>query len=190
MPVIPPTGARGQALALSIALFAEALLWFGAVTPIHDWYLDRAELLRRQDTTLRRMTSLVATLPALRREAEADNGSPNTALLTGASDALAAASLQQKIEDLAGKSGVRVGSEEILPGTPDGTLRAVAVRLTVATSFRSLVDLLLALASSETPMIVDELQLRGPAPTTKDVDQTIDASLTIVSYRVPTGGGT
>jgi hypothetical protein len=180
-------------LALGLALLAAAMIWIGAVAPIWGWYGDRAELLRRQHAIAHRMASLVESLPALRRQAATVDGdaasSGGTAndtsaeLLTGASDPVAAASLQQRIEGLAKQAGVRVGSEEILPGQAEGDLRAIAVRLTLTAPFRSLVALLLALSRSETPMVVDELMLRGPPNKPGEDDLPVDVTLTVTSYR-------
>jgi hypothetical protein len=78
---------------------------------------------------------------------------------------------------------VRVGSEEILPGQAEGDLRAIAVRLTLTAPYRSLVALLLALSRSETPMVVDELLLRGPPGKPGEDDIPIDVSMTVTSYR-------
>ena len=188
-----PTGPRGQMLALGIAVLAAVVVWLGAIAPLWDWYGDRAELLRRQRAIAHRMASLVDSLPALRSQAAAvgnaaaSSGTANNdsaaVLLTGANDPVAAASLQQRIEELATRAGVRVGSEEILPGQPEGDLRAIAVRLTLTAPYRSLVALLLALSRSETPMVVDELLLRGPQGKTGDDDLPIDVNMTVTSYR-------
>jgi general secretion pathway protein M len=188
-----PTGPRGQMLALGLALLAAIAVWLGVIAPLWGWYDDRAELLRRQRAMAHRMASLVESLPALRRQAEtldstvtssgAANNDTSAVLLTGANDPVAAASLQQRIEELATQAGVRVGSEEILPAQAEGDLRAIAVRLTLTAPFRSLVGLLLALSRSETPMVVDELLLRGPPGKPGDDDLPIDVSMTVTSYR-------
>lgn len=189
-----PTGPRGQALALGIAVCALAAVWVGVVTPVWSWYDDRSDLLRRQTAMARRMALLVAGLPALQEEAARVTGAPATvgggpdanapiALLAGATDPLAAASLQQRIEVFATQTGVHVGSEEILPGRTDGDLRAISVRLTMTAPYRSLVALMLTLARSDMPMVVDELLLRGPPSRPDDVDLPVDTSLTATAWR-------
>lgn len=193
MAVALPTGARGQLLALALAVLAAAVIWIAAIAPVWGWYDDRAEELRRQRAIAHRMASLVETLPELRRQVATANDSATSsgganneasaALLTGANDPVAAASLQQRIEELAMQAGVRVGSEEILPGQAEGDLRAIAVRLTLTAPFRSLVGLLLALSRSETPMVVDELLLRGPPGNPGDDGLPVDVSMTVTSYR-------
>lgn len=198
MAVALPTGRRGQALAVGLTLVAAAMAWLAAIAPLWSWYADRAEQLQRQRAIAQRMTTLVSSLPELRREessmkdATSASGAPardmSAVLLTGASDPVAAASLQQRIEDLATQSGVRVGSEEILPGQNEGDLRAITVRLTLTAPYRSLVQLLLAFARSETPMVVDEFMMRGPPSKPGDDDLPIDASLTVTSYRAAKAG--
>jgi len=177
-------------LALAMALVAAVVVWLGAIAPLWGWYDDRAELLRRQRAIAHRMASLVETLPALQRQVatvDSTSGGANydtsAVLLTGANDPVAAASLQQAIEQLATRAGVRVGSEEILPGQTEGDLRAIAVRLTLTAPFHSLVGLLLALSRSATPMVVDELLLRGPPGKPGDDDLPVDVSMTVTSYR-------
>jgi hypothetical protein len=166
------------------------LVWIGLAAPLLDWYDDRSELLRRQQAMARRMTSLVATLPDLEHEAStlspnsgADAEGATAGLLPGVSDALAAASLQQRIDELAAKAGVRVASEEILPTQNDGDLRAISVRLTVTARYSAAVGFLLALTQSDVPIVVEELMMRGSPgkPTTGEAP--VDASLTVTSYR-------
>jgi len=187
------TGVSGRALALAVTLLAAAAVWAGVVAPLRDWYQDRAETLRRQEAVARRMAALVETLPALRGEAEAvahdglsggatDSGE-DSPLLPGESDALAAAHLQQRIDDLAAKAGVRVNTEEILPGQPSGDLHAVPVRLTMTAPYQAFVTLLLSLARSGIPMVADEILLRGRADVARNTDTPVDASLTVTSYR-------
>ncbi len=187
-----PTGRRGQTLALAMALLAIFSVWAGVIAPIWHWYDDRVEELRRQQSIERRMASLVNTLPSLEHEAAllsgtegadgGDAGAP-TGLLPGATDALAAAWLQQRIDELAGKAGVRVGSEEILPGQTEGDLRSIAVRLTVTGSYRSVVDLLAALAGSDVPIVVDELVMRGLPASPQAGEPPMDISMTVISHR-------
>jgi hypothetical protein len=188
-----PAGTRGQLLALAMTLLAAIAVWAGAITPLLDWYGDRAELLRRQQAIARRMESLAETLPALRLEASRLNvnhtagAGPDTdlptALLPGATDPLAAASLQQRVDAFATTAGVRIGSEEILPAQTDGDLRAISVRLTMTAPYSALVALLLGLTRSETTMVVDELLMRGLPGKGGGEEVTVDASLIVTSYR-------
>lgn len=180
-----PSGPRGQALALGVTLVAAAILWLGIIAPLLEVFDDRAETLRRQTAMADRMAALIQTLPALQQQAAAAvaSGRQTDAMLPGASDALAAAALQQKLDELATASDVRMGSQEILPAQASDGFRAIAVRVTTNAPWRSLVALFLALAQSETPMVADELALRGPLANIHDPDLPVDASFTVTSYR-------
>jgi general secretion pathway protein M len=186
-----PEGRRGQAWALGMTAVALALLWFGAVAPALAWFADRDDLLSRRQAFARRAAALVETLPALRRQAEEltkDNADAQP-LLTGSSDAVAAATLQQKIDELAASAGLRLASEEILPARPAGALRAIAVRVTVTASWKGFVALLLALSSADIPMSADDIQLRRPPTDQKTEGLPIDVTFTVTSWRLAKSDG-
>ncbi len=186
-----PDGRKGQALALALTGLAAAVAWFGVVAPALDWYADRDASLRRALAMRHRMAALVETLPALRAAAEdaAETGVQPGALLAGATDPLAAAALQQKLDELAAAAGVRIGSEEILPARADGDFRAIAVRVTLTAPWRAFVGLLVAIAKSDVPMATDELQVRGPPGSTRDPDLPVDATFTATAYRAAKADG-
>jgi general secretion pathway protein M len=182
-----PTGPKGRALALGMTAVVIVTAWLGIVAPVLDWFADRDETLRRQAALAHRMEALVATLPALRETAAGtgDNKQQPGALLAGATDPLAAAALQQKLDELAAAAGVRIGSEEILPAQTAGDLRAVAVRVTLTAPWRELVALLEGMAKADVPMMADEMQLRGPPVNAKLPELPVDARFTVTSYRAP-----
>jgi general secretion pathway protein M len=171
-------------MTLLVVVFA----WLSMVAPLLDWYADRDETLRRQRAIADRMAGMVETLPALRSAAAeaAHSGQQPGVLLTGGTDPLAAAALQQKLDELATAAGVRIGSEEILPAQPAGDFRAIAVRVTLAAPWRAIVALLEAMAKADVPMMADEMQLRGPPRNSKDTDLPVDASFTVTAYRSAT----
>jgi general secretion pathway protein M len=173
---------------LGLTALAIALAWFGVVAPVLSWFDERNDLLQRQEALERRMASLVDRLPALRREAtEAARSMPGDGhaghLLEGSSDSLAAASLQQRIEALAAANGARLGTKEILPAKPDRDLRAISVRLTLSAPYRSTVALLLALANSDLPMVVDDLVIRKSPEVNESDSLPVEVSLTVMSWR-------
>jgi general secretion pathway protein M len=185
MAVALPSGPKGRALAVGLAMLAIVIAWLGLVAPLLDWYADREEVLRRQRALAHRMSAMVETLPALRDAATeaAESGRQPGTLLAGATDALAAATLQQKLDELATASGVRIGSEEILPVQATGDFRAIAVRVTLTAPWRAVVALLEGMAKADVPMMADEMQLRGPAANSRDTDQPVDANFTVTAYR-------
>lgn len=206
MALVLPRGGRGQALALGVAVLGAAFVWAAAIDPALRWYHIRAEQLDRRNAVARRMAVLVESLPALRKEAEdaarggaeargADGNGPEgagpapAALLPGTSDALAAASLQQRIDEIAEQAGVRVTSQEILPPQPAGDLRAIPVRLTISAPYAPLAGLLLGFARSDTPMIASDIALRAQGARNRDGDPAVDVTLTVTAYRPAKAAG-
>jgi hypothetical protein len=185
-----PSGPAGRALALALTLSALLVAWAGVVAPAFDWFANRQDTLRRQTALAQRMAALVDRLPALREQAagagQAAGPAPD-ALLAGATDSLAAASLQQQLDALATAAGVRIGSEEIMPPRAAGDFRAISVRVTLTAPWKSVIGLLLAMGKAEVPMVADDIQLRGPvaAGTAGDPDPPIDATFTVAAYRLP-----
>jgi hypothetical protein len=151
---------------------------------LRDLYTARADALQRQEVLARRMASLAAAVPDLTRLAQAQSAKTvPIPSLQGATDGVAAAALQQKLNELAAAAGLRIASAETLPAEATGSERAISVRLTISGSWSGLTRLLLAIAQSETPMVADDLQLRGPSTTSQDQDLPIDAGFTVTAWR-------
>ena len=127
-----PTGRAGQLAAAGLTLLVIATLWWGIVDPVIDWHAGRADFLARRTMLLQRMDDLAATLPALKRQAAAapaDEAARPDTLLQATSDATASAELQQRVQDMAAKSGVVLTSVETLTGHRDAGLRQIALHV-------------------------------------------------------------
>jgi general secretion pathway protein M len=189
-------GVRGRMLALALALLVALLLWIGIAAPLLGWFAERQETLRRQQAVGRRMAALVQTLPALQAAADAAGArgaGRREALLEGASDPVAAATLQQLLDEMARTAGLRVGSVEVMPPEPAGPYRAIAVRLNVTAPWPALVALLQAIAAADVPMLVDNLQIRSMVRNSSDSEWPIDVTFSVTGYRsarAPGGGET
>src|SRR5690242_7145549 len=94
------TGRRGQMLAVAATLLLLMMVWLGVAQPLLAWHADRAETLMQQRILADRMAGVAATLPAIRRQADAGTGGhiPTAATLAGASDAIAGATLQEQVQ--------------------------------------------------------------------------------------------
>jgi hypothetical protein len=179
-----PEGVRGRALAVGLALAAAALIWFGVAAPVLDWDAEQQSQLQRQAALRDRMRGLAASIPALRRDAEATRDDRSAeAALEGASDAVAAATLQQTLDDLAKTAGASIGSAETLPSEQAGAWQAITVRVTLTAPWTPLVRLLRSVAAAPTAMVVDNLQLRGPSRASRDPDRPIDAAFSVTAWR-------
>ena len=179
-----PEGRRGTALALGLLLIALALAWVGIAAPLAGWYQARARGLAEQRTLAAHMAAMAATLPALRAAARTTRAAPSAAaVLTGGTDAVAAAALQSTVERLASGTGASLSSVTILPGEPAGAWRRIGLQLDVRAPFPVLVRLLQAMLRGVPPMLIDDLSLAGPALQTPGVPRTIDATFTVYAFR-------
>ena len=102
-------------------------------------------------------------LPLLRsRLAELRNAVPSrNVTLAGASDALAAATLESRIEALATSVGAIIGSTESLPVEVTHGYRRIGLRFVLSGPYDTLVRLLARLRQSTPPLVVDNVQIHG-----------------------------
>ena len=186
-----PTGRRGQVLALGLTVAVLGGAWAGIAAPLLDWYALRAEQVQARRAVARRMAELSETLPALRDEARrvATPGQPaEAAVLDGASDALAAAALQGRLQDMAARAGAPLSSAEALPGEAAGAWRRIGVRVAVNAPWPAIIRLLQAIGTASPRMLVDDLQLRAPPLVLRAGGvRPVDASFTVLAFRAEAG---
>lgn len=184
-----PTGVRGQALAAALTVLALAALWLGMAVPLQGWFAARQERLEEMQARTQRMESLVASLPALRRRAEAAAAEPaRTGLVEGATDALAAAALQAALEAMAQRAGTSLASTETLAAAPAGGVRAIGVRATVRAPWPQFVALLRQIEEAPTRMVVDDLHLQSVLPVPRNDDVPMEASFAVTAFRAAAAG--
>ncbi len=180
-----PEGRRGQALAVGLLVLLLGLAWVAAAAPLIAWHAERAEALAGRRVLARRMAQLAATLPELQRQAATVQavGTAQAALLEGATDAVAGASLQQLVQDMAVQAGTTPSSIETMAAEQVGDYRRVGVRIAVSAPWPVLVRLLQAAAQATPEMLVDDLQVRGTRLLVRPADLPLDASMTIYAFR-------
>jgi len=109
---------------------------------------------------------------------------PRKLILDGASDALASAGLQSRIEELAVPAGVAIGSAEGLPAEPRGPYRRIGLRLAVAGTYESIVKLLGSVEAAGPPLVLDSLQIHGkPVIAGSDASAEINAGFVVYGFR-------
>jgi general secretion pathway protein M len=181
-----PGGARGRVLALALTVALLAGLWAGVVAPLMDWYDSRAATLQQRSTLAAHMEELAASLPALaRREAAAAaNGPPPVAVLEGATDAIAGAALQQRLQEIAAGAGAKLNSLETMQADQRGAYRRIGVRVSLAAPWPVLVALLRAVEDATPRILVDDVQFRAsPLRLRPDEPPPMTASLTLYAFR-------
>ena len=185
-----PTGARGRVLAVLLVLIALGAVYFLAAAPLLDLYAERDATLRHSRMLLPRLEAVAEELPALRArlaELQVADGSREITL-DGASDALASANLQSRIEGFAAASGISIGSTESVPAEPRGAYRRIGLRLVLNGPYDTLVKLLAKLETATPPLIVDNLQIHGVVrrpgrAATSETDLGLDAGLDVYAFR-------
>jgi general secretion pathway protein M len=183
-----PDGPRGQVLAVALTLTLLAALWFGAAAPLMAWYQSNAEELSQRRALLLHMRQAAETLPTLEHQS-ADTRPAPTALLPGATDALAAAAMQNAVQSLATSAGVELTSTETLPADTRGAYRRIGLRVSLAAPWPVLIELLRAAGHAQPHMLIDDLQLRVVPMQERSATTPINASFTLLAFRaVPAGG--
>jgi type II secretory pathway component PulM len=184
-----PTGGRGRALALALAIVVLVVLYLIAVMPLVGLFTQRQQMIQARQMLLPRLQAVAAELPALRARTARLRAEQRKRKLTldGATDAIASADLESRIDALAREVGVTIGSTESLPTEPRGPYRRIGLRLVLTGRYAALVHLLAKLETVRPPLVVDNLQLHGPlAQPGIETAATLDAGLDVYGFR---GGG-
>ena len=184
-PASLPDGPRGRALALGVLAVLLAVLWTGVVSPLLDLRAARQETLAERRALLGRMTALAASVPALRHAAAAVHtaGPAPQALIAGASDAIASATLQERLQAMAGATDASLASVEALPGEQAGALRRIGLRVTLSTTWPVLIRLLGAIEAAAPRMLIDDLQVEGSVIPVRTGEQRMEARFNVYAFR-------
>jgi general secretion pathway protein M len=157
-----PEGARGRALALAIALLGLAALYFLILSPVLQFYSDRADVLDRRVVMAQRYKALARELPALRvADKTWRDGAGGELLLDGSSDALASAALQGVLKGLVEDAGAKLSSSEILQPAADGNFRRVGIRVVFSGDIKLLTAVLKGVETSRPFLSVGDFSLRA-----------------------------
>jgi general secretion pathway protein M len=180
-----PTGRRGQFLALGLTAVMLAVVWVGVVNPVLGWYGSRSALLAQRRSLAAHMQELAASVPDLRREAEAAvaAGPVRTALLAGDSDAVAGATLQERVQQMATDAGASLTSAETLPVESASGYRRIGVRVALTASWPVLVQLLRSIEAATPRMLVDDLLFQASPMLAPKGEQPLDAAFTVFAFR-------
>jgi general secretion pathway protein M len=190
-----PEGRRGQFVALALLAVVLSVLWIAVAAPLLGWHAERTERLVERRRLLAHMGQIVATLPALQQEAERPGSDlpPATALLGGATDAIAGATLQSVVQDMAAAAGATLASSEALPGEQQGGFRRIRLRVAVRGDWPELIALLRTASESPLRLLVTSLELHATAQPQRTGLVPIEASFVVQGFRPgteskPTGG--
>jgi hypothetical protein len=179
MTLSPPVS---RLLAFGLAAFAALILWAGIASPLIALYQDRAETLAEHADLLARLTGIAAEAPRLHALAESRHGTSagGTPTLDGATDALAAATLQGLVQQIAGETGASIASVEGVPAAPAGPLRRIGLRVRLSADYPGLVQILLRIRLATPAMLIDDFTVSTGAA---GMAGQIDAGFTLYAFR-------
>jgi hypothetical protein len=185
-----PTGRRGQGLAVGLLLLVLGSLYFLAEAPLVELYQQGEARLEDGRMLLPRLQAVAAGLPALRARVAELRAAARTRKVTldGASDAIASANLQSRIEGFASSVGATIGSTESLPVETHDGYRRIGLRIALNGPYETLVGLLTKLEEATPPLVVDNLQVHGVLrrpglPQTGGGDIGLDAGIDVYGFR-------
>jgi general secretion pathway protein M len=171
---------------LLLLLVALAALYLLVVAPVLELYRGRAAVLEERLMLASRLSAVAAELPALRARLAALSAAARTRKITldGASDAIASANLESRIDALAAAVGTTVGSTESLPAKALGPYRRIGLRVVLSGSYETLVRLLAALDRTSPPLVVDDLEIHGMfLPRGAPQNSALNISLNLYGFR-------
>jgi hypothetical protein len=173
-------------LALLLLFVALGGAYLVVASPLLSLYSERAALLENQRMLLPRLRAAADELPMLRARVEQLRSAAGTRKITleGASDAIAAATLQSRIEELAASVGATIGSTESLPVEVRSGYRRIGLRYVLSGSYETLVRFLAKLEAATPPLVIDNLHIHGVLrrPGTPAAAG-LDAGLDVYAYR-------
>jgi len=158
-----PTDRKGRFLALGLLAIALAGVYLLVVSPLLDLYAQRTTAIENRLMLLPRLHAAADELPDLRARVEQLRAGAGTRNLTleGASDAIAAAALQSRIEGLAASVGATIGSTESLPPEARSNYRRIGLRYVLSGTYETLIRFLAKLEAATPPLVIDNLHIHG-----------------------------
>jgi general secretion pathway protein M len=158
-----PTGRNGRLWALILMLIAVGGVYLVVVVPLVNYYAERQSVLENRRMLLPRLSAAAEELPALHARASELRAAAGARKVTleGASDAIASANLQGRIEELAASAGATVSSTEGLPAEVRGGYRRIGLRYVLVSSYETLLRLLAKLKAATPPLVIDNLHIQG-----------------------------
>lgn len=176
-------------MALALALIALALVYLSVAAPLVGLFAQRQQEIAARRALLLRLQAAAAELPGLRARLARLRAErrARTLTLAGATDAIASANLESRIDAVARSVGATIGSTEILPAEPRGPYRRIGLRLVLSGRYETLVNLLARIETVRPPLVVDNLQLHGPLMRPgMHKAATLDAGLDVYGLRAAT----
>jgi general secretion pathway protein M len=179
-----PTGWTGRILALVLLAAALGAGYEVFVLPLLGLYADREVQLENRRMMAQHLAGVTAGLPALRSKLAALRATGNGIALEGASDAIASANLQSRIQEFAAPAGATISSTENLPADPRGAYHRIGVRVGLTGEYPAVMKLLAALETATPPLVIDNVRVLGGQgqAVQRAADSRLDASFEVYGF--------
>jgi general secretion pathway protein M len=165
-----------------MGLLGIIMVWALVVQPLMAFYQDRADTWERHRLLRDHMEAVADKLPALAAVSNRP-ARPAVALLIGTSDAVAAASLQQIIQNVATSAGTSLTAVETLPAEPKGQWHKIPLRITLSATWPVLMQVLRGVELAPVQIVMDEVHFHSAAPQSRSVTLPIQASFVVSGFR-------
>jgi general secretion pathway protein M len=163
----------GKALALAVGVLVLGATHFGVIAPLVSHYESTAQRLLERQELVRRYQNSARELPRLRQAVAErhDQSFDRDLLLTGSTDAVAAATLQSVLKVLVELEGARLTSAEMLPEeTNDDVARRVGVRIAFSGTLKLLATVIEGIETTRPVLFVGNLDIHT-APDSNGEDE-------------------
>ena len=184
--MILPTGLRGQLTALAVLVIVAILAVEFVIAPLIGRYLSTEEEIFEMRQDIARYRHLLAERSALRELADKlQRNNPLAPItLSGDNPALAAADLQQRLQNAASKNGLRVLSLRIRPTGSGGNMERIAIEARLQGDIASLRDMLFELETGTPYLFLEQLNIRTYAARRRQVGtDNLDVRLELYGMR-------
>lgn len=182
-----PTGARGRWVALGLLVVALLILFKLTVAPLWQRYQALTPAIAEQREQLQRYQRLAAEAPQLQARLQAlrDNAPFSDYLLSGASSALAAAELQQRLQNLAQEQNGRVLSTRVIRQQQSGDFEQVVINARLQIDLAGLQGLLQGLETQTPYLYVRNLNIYRQMSRRSVSDNPLEVQMDIQGLRLP-----
>jgi general secretion pathway protein M len=182
-----PVGTRGRIVAVCLVLIPLILVFNFGIKPMYKAYIATGDDILAAQSDISRYRRIIGELPALKAAmAQFDREQPLAPfLLAGSNPALAAAGLQRRLQEIAGKSDIRIVSVRVQPPVPDGPLERISVQARLSADTAGLRDILYELEANRPYVFVDDLTITARPRRRNVSDDVLDIRISLSGLRTP-----
>jgi len=187
-----PTGRRGRLLALFLLLIALEGVYLLVAAPLLDVYAELEKALEYRRMLMPRLDATGADVPVLRAHVAELRAAASTHVVAieGASDAIATANLQSRVEALAVSAGVAIRTTESLPAEARGDYHRIGLHLILNAPYDNLLTLLAKLQTAMPPLAIDNLRIRSMLSRSGAAAARVAVGLDVYGFRISEMRGT